>query len=221
LESFHAVANFNFNLLSFKILTLPDPEYMTFQKELTWSMRRILLDGLAQIHAWFRLLPETFFLCVNIVDRFLSASVVSCRKLNLLGVTCLFIASKVEEIVAPSIRDFLRLTVLSHPAMLLAEQYVLKTIDWNLYYANPIHFFRLSKADDDGISSTIGAYLLEVSALEWRLLATPPSLVAAAAIWLSRLIIGKDERVCGLCVIFTLLSFRISSLLTRRMRRAP
>jgi hypothetical protein len=72
------------------------------------------------------------------------------------------------EIVAPSIRDFLHLTVLSHPAMLLAEQYVLKTIDWNLCYANPIHFFRLSKADDDDISSTIGAYLLEASTLEWR-----------------------------------------------------
>lgn len=34
-------------------------------------MRGILLDWLVQVHARFCLLPETFFLYVNIIDRFL------------------------------------------------------------------------------------------------------------------------------------------------------
>jgi G2/mitotic-specific cyclin 1/2 len=77
---------------------------MASQKELAWSMRGILLDWL---HARFWLLPEMLFLCVNIIDRFLSARVVSLAKLQLVGITCPFVASKVEEIVAPSVSHFL------------------------------------------------------------------------------------------------------------------
>ncbi|KIK44194.1 hypothetical protein CY34DRAFT_80349 [Suillus luteus UH-Slu-Lm8-n1] len=180
-----------------ELITLPNPEYMASQKELAWSMRGILLDWLVQVHARFRLLPETLFLCVNIIDRFLSARVVSLAKLQLVGITCLFIASKVEEIVAPSVSHFLHCADSSYTEseILLAERYVLKTIDWNLGYPNPMHFLRrISKADDYDVKSrTMGKYLLEVGTLEWRLLATPPSLVAAAAIWLGRLILGNDK----------------------------
>ncbi|KAH0834896.1 cyclin-like protein [Lanmaoa asiatica] len=178
-----------------QLATLPNPDYMSSQKELAWSMRGILLDWLVQVHARFRLLPETFFLCVNIIDRFLSARVVSLAKLQLVGITCLFIASKVEEIVAPSVSHFLHCADSSYTEseILLAERYMLKTIDWNLSFPNPMHFLRrISKADDYDVKArTIGKYLLEVGALEWRLLATPPSLMAAAAIWLARLILGN------------------------------
>ena len=76
---------------------------MESQKELAWKMRGILTDWLIQVHVRFRLLPETLFLCVNIIDRFLSARVVSLAKLQLVGVTCMFIAAKFEEIVSPSV----------------------------------------------------------------------------------------------------------------------
>ncbi|KAH7926234.1 hypothetical protein BV22DRAFT_368310 [Leucogyrophana mollusca] len=180
-----------------ELTTLPNPNYMESQKDLAWSMRGILLDWLVQVHARFRLLPETLFLCVNIIDRFLSARVVSLAKLQLVGITCLFIASKVEEIVAPSVSHFLHCadSSYSESEILMAERYVLKTIDWNLGYPNPMHYLRrISKADEYDVKArTIGKYLLEVGTLEWRLLATPPSLVAAAAIWLARLILGNDK----------------------------
>ncbi|KAI9568653.1 cyclin-like protein [Boletus coccyginus] len=180
-----------------ELATLPNPDYMSSQKELAWSMRGILLDWLVQVHARFRLLPETFFLCVNIIDRFLSSRVVSLAKLQLVGITCLFISSKVEEIVAPSVSHFLHCADSSYTEseILLAERYVLKTIEWNLSFPNPMHFLRrISKADDYDVKArTIGKYLLEVGALEWRLLATPPSLMAAASIWLARLILGNYQ----------------------------
>lgn len=80
---------------------MPNPNYMESQKELAWKMRGILTDWLIQVHVRFRLLPETLFLCVNIIDRFLSARVVSLAKLQLVGVTCMFIAAKFEEIRSP------------------------------------------------------------------------------------------------------------------------
>lgn len=180
-----------------ELTTLPNPDYMSCQKELAWSMRGILIDWLVQVHARFRLLPETLFLCVNIIDRFLSARVASLAKLQLVGITCLLVAAKVEEIVAPSVSHFLHCadSSYSEAEILQAERYVLKTLDWNLNHPNPMHFLRrISKADDYDVKArTVGKYLLEVAALEWRLLATPPSLVAAAAIWLARLILGNDK----------------------------
>ena len=81
--------------------------YMDSQKELTWTMCGILTDWLVQVHVCFHLMPETLFLTVNIINCFLSAQVVSLAKLQLVGITCLFIASKVKEIVSPSIMHFL------------------------------------------------------------------------------------------------------------------
>jgi len=65
-----------------QLTTLPNSEYMASQKELAWPMRGILLDWLVQVHARFQMLPKTLFLCVNIIDRFSSARVVSLAKLK-------------------------------------------------------------------------------------------------------------------------------------------
>jgi G2/mitotic-specific cyclin 1/2 len=78
------------------------------------------------------------------------------------GITCLSIASKVEEIVAPSISHFLHCADSSYTEsnILLAERYILKTIDWNSSYPNPMHFlYRMVKADDYDVKSrTMGKH---------------------------------------------------------------
>lgn len=184
--------------------TMPNPNYMEMQKDLAWKMRGILTDWLVQVHSRFRLLPETLFLSINIIDRFLSSRVVSLAKLQLVGITCMFIAAKVEEIVAPSANNFLYCADASYTEaeILQAERYVLKTLDWNMSYPNPIHFLRrVSKADEYNVQvRTVAKYLLEIQCLEWRLIAAPPSLMAAAAIWLARLILGFPDWVRFLCV---------------------
>ncbi|EGN93420.1 hypothetical protein SERLA73DRAFT_64108, partial [Serpula lacrymans var. lacrymans S7.3] len=182
------------------LTTMPNPNYMESQKELAWKMRGILTDWLVQVHVRFRLLPETLFLCVNLIDRFLSARVVSLAKLQLVGITCLFVAAKVEEIVAPSVAHFLYCADSSYTYLRQPECYVLKTLNWNLSYPSPMHFLRrISKADEYDVKArTIVKYFLEIQCLEWRLLAAPPSLIAAAAIWLARLILGQDKWVSRL-----------------------
>ncbi|KAF7289887.1 Cyclin N-terminal domain-containing protein [Mycena indigotica] len=180
-----------------ELSTMPNPNYMTSQTELAWKMRGILNDWLIQVHVRFRLLSETLFLCVNIIDRFLSARVVSLAKLQLVGVTCMFIAAKFEEITAPSVTQFLECadSTYTESEILQAERYVLKTLDWNLSFPNPVHFLRrVSKADNYDIKArTLGKYLLEIACLEWRLIAAPPSLLAAAAMWLARIAVGEEN----------------------------
>ena len=88
-----------------ELKAMPDPNYMDNQGEIQWHQRTTLVDWLVQIHAYYHLIPETLWIAINIIDRFLSKRVVSLVKLQLVGVTAMFIASKYEEIMAPSVEE--------------------------------------------------------------------------------------------------------------------
>jgi hypothetical protein len=81
--------------------SMPGERYVDGQGEINWEMRQTLVDWLLQVHLRYHLLPETLWIAVNIVDRFLTKRVVSLVKLQLVGVTAMFIAAKYEEILAP------------------------------------------------------------------------------------------------------------------------
>ena len=56
---------------------LPDITYMDRQPELSKEMRAILVDWIVEIHYKFKLLPETLFITVNLIDRYLCTRVVN------------------------------------------------------------------------------------------------------------------------------------------------
>lgn len=180
-----------------EVQTMPSSIYMSSQPELEWRMRGILMDWLIQVHARFRLLPETLLLATNLVDRFLSLRVVSLVKLQLVGITGLLVASKYEEIVAPTIHDFLKVadSQYSEKEILNAEKYMLRTLKWDLSFPNPMNWLRrASKADEyDTQTRTLAKFLIEISIVEERLLQYVPSRLAAAALWLARLILERPE----------------------------
>ncbi len=173
-----------------EISTQPNPDYMDNQSELEWKMRGILVDWLLEVHTRFRLLPETLFLAVNIIDRFLSTKVVQLDRLQLVGVTAMFIASKYEEVLSPHVQNFVHVADdgFNETEILTAERYVLAALDYDLSYPNPMNFLRrISKADNYDIQTrTLGKYLLEIGCLDHRFIQYPPSLVAAAAMYLAR-----------------------------------
>ncbi|EGO30483.1 hypothetical protein SERLADRAFT_344925 [Serpula lacrymans var. lacrymans S7.9] len=186
----YVIEIFNY-IKEIELTTMPNPNYMESQKELAWKMCGIFTDWLVQVHIRFRLLPETLFLCVSLINQFLSAHVVSLAKLQLVGITCLFVAEKVEEIVALSVVHFLYCA--NSLYTYLCQRLLLNT--GGLSYPSPMHFLRrISKAHKYDVKAcTIAKYFLEIQCLEWRLLAAPPSLIAAAAIWPARLILGQDK----------------------------
>ena len=79
---------------------------MRQQAHINEKMRAILIDWLVEVHLKFQLMPETLYLTVNLIDRFLEKETIARNKLQLVGVTAMFIASKYEEIYAPECRDF-------------------------------------------------------------------------------------------------------------------
>ncbi|KIW06862.1 uncharacterized protein PV09_02538 [Verruconis gallopava] len=177
--------------------TMANKDYMDSQPDLEWKMRGILVDWLLEVHTRFRLLPETLFLAVNIIDRFLSTKIVQLDRLQLVGVTAMFIASKYEEVLSPHVQNFRHVADdgFTEEEILSAERFVLQALNYDLRYPNPMNFLRrISKADNYDVQTrTVGKYLLEISCLDHRFLEFPPSQVAAAAMFLARLVLDSGE----------------------------
>ncbi|KAF7684565.1 G2/mitotic-specific cyclin cdc13 [Astathelohania contejeani] len=162
-----------------------DPNYMSFQDELTWSMRELLVDWMVDAHCKLELATETLFLSINIIDRFLSLRTVSVAKLQLVGITSLMIASKYEEVVCPTIDTFASLseTEIYEEEIIKAEKYMLHVLDYRLEYSSPLNFLRKNiKFKKNGILiQSIGKYLLEMSMHFQEYLLYPGSMLAASA----------------------------------------
>ena len=86
------------------------PTYMSTQPHVNEKMRAILIDWLCEVHLKFKLVPETMYLTVNIIDRYLRTTVVERSNLQLVGVSALLLASKVEEIYPPELKDLVYIT---------------------------------------------------------------------------------------------------------------
>ena len=48
-------------------------DFMGNQKELTEKMRAYLIDWIAELHLKFKLWPETLYVCIGLLDKFLQA----------------------------------------------------------------------------------------------------------------------------------------------------
>lgn len=180
--------------------TMPNPNYMDHQSSLEWHLRGVLVDWLIEVHTRFHLLPETIFLAVNIIDRFLSARVVELDRLQLVGITAMFIASKYEEVLSPHVQNFKHVADdgFTEEEILKAERFVLSALEYDLSYPNPMNFLRrISKADNYDIQTrTLAKYFLEISLLDHEFMKYPPSFIAAASMYLARLILERGEWVC-------------------------
>jgi G2/mitotic-specific cyclin 2 len=176
---------------------MPSADYMSGQNEITWAMRQTLVDWLLQVHLRYHMLPETLWIAVNIVDRFLTKRVVSLVKLQLVGVTAMFIAAKYEEILAPSVDEFVFMTEngYSKEEILKGERIVLQTLEFKIsHYCSPYSWMRkISKADDYDIQTrTLSKFLTEVTLLDYQFLRVKPSLVAAVGMYTARRMLGGD-----------------------------
>ncbi|KAL9016803.1 MAG: hypothetical protein Q9185_005847 [Variospora sp. 1 TL-2023] len=180
-----------------EIKMLPNAHYMDNQAEIQWSMRSVLMDWLVQVHHRFALLPETLFLCVNYIDRFLSCKVVSLGKLQLVGATAIFVAAKYEEISCPSVHEIVYMVDggYSVDEVLKAERFMLSMLQFELGWPGPMSFLRrISKADDYDLETrTLAKYFLELTIMDERFVGSPPSFVAAGAHCLARMMLKKGN----------------------------
>ncbi|KAM7039933.1 PREDICTED: G2/mitotic-specific cyclin-B2 [Sturnus vulgaris] len=160
-------------------------------------MRAILVDWLVQVHSRFRLLQETLYMCVAIMDRFLQSYPVPRKKLQLVGVTALLVASKYEEILSPDVADFVYITDNAYTSNEIREMemVILKELNFDLGRPLPIHFLRrASKAGEaDAKQHTLAKYLMELTLIDYDMVHHRPSEIAAAALCLSQKVLGHNK----------------------------
>lgn len=130
-------------------------EYIGSQPELNTSMRSILVDWLIEVHHKFELNPETLYLTINIVDRYLETQTTLRKELQLVGMGAMLVASKYEEIWAPEVNDLVRISdrAYSHEQVLVMEKRILGGLEWNLTVPTPyvflVRFIKASIPDAD------------------------------------------------------------------------
>lgn len=167
-------------------LVLQDIKYENIirQHNINEKMRAILIDWIIEVHYRFNLRPQTLFLAVNIIDRFLSIMEILRSQLQLLGVTALFISCKYEEILCPDLRDFVYITdkTYSKKEILLMEKEILILLGFNVTVPTSLSFFEIIALNFNfnQVEFMYGRYLLELYMIDTKINRYSPSLIALA-----------------------------------------
>ncbi len=173
------------------------PVYMENQSSLNERMRSILVDWLVEVHLKFKLVPETLYLTINLIDRFLERQDVSRPKLQLVGVTALLIASKYEEIYPPDLRDLVYICdhAYSKEKILEMETNMLRALDYRITvpsaHAFLVRFLKAAHADRRIVQ--LSCYILDGTLQSYNLLHFLPSQLAAAAVLIARKAAGRNS----------------------------
>lgn len=161
------------------------------------SVRAILIDWLVEVHEKFQCFPETLYLAINIMDRFLSENKVNTDRLQLLAVTALFIATKFEEIHLPKLAEYAYITdgAATKEDIKTAELYMLTRLDFEIAWPNPMNFLRrLSKADGyDTETRNVAKFLLEYAFCSHQFIGKRPSYLSAIAFYVAKRVIDRSN----------------------------
>uniref|UniRef100_A0A452QCV9 G2/mitotic-specific cyclin-B1 n=1 Tax=Ursus americanus TaxID=9643 RepID=A0A452QCV9_URSAM len=172
------------------------PKYL-LGREVTGNMRAILIDWLVQVQMKFRLLQETMYMTVSIIDRFMQNNCVPKKMLQLVGVTAMFIASKYEEMYPPEIGDFAFVTDNTYTKHQIRqmEMKILRSLNFGLGRPLPLHFLRRASkiGEVDVEQHTLAKYLMELTMLDYDMVHFPPSQIAAGAFCLALKILDNGE----------------------------
>lgn len=183
-------------MLELEARKAPSPNYMDHQQDLNPKFREVLIDWINQVHTKFKLLPETKYLAVHLLDRFLSRRAVTRGKLQLVGCAVMLLASKYEEIWAPETNDFVHISENSFTGdqILAMEMIILERLGYNVTYASPLRFSEryLEVAQAAGVVRELCHYIMEATLQRYNFLEYLPSMICCAAIYLARKIARVD-----------------------------
>uniref|UniRef100_A0A2N9H954 B-like cyclin n=1 Tax=Fagus sylvatica TaxID=28930 RepID=A0A2N9H954_FAGSY len=173
-------------------------DYMDSQPDMNARMRSILIDWLTEVHCKFELMPETLYLTINIVDRYLSMQFVSRRELQLVGIASMVIACKYEEVWAPQIEDFICLSdyAYAREQILVMEKAILEKLEWYLTVPTPyvflLRFIKASVSPDKEMENMV-FFLAELGLMHYpTVILYCPSMIAAAAVYAAQCTLDKS-----------------------------
>ncbi|XP_060767260.1 G1/S-specific cyclin-E1 isoform X2 [Neoarius graeffei] len=187
------------NLLKKEKLYLHSMHLMERHPNLQPKMRAILLDWLIEVCEVYKLHRETFYLGQDYFDRFMATQKnVQKSTLQLIGISALFIAAKMEEIYPPKVHQFAYVTdgACTEEEILSMEIIIMKELNWSLSPLTPLSWLNIYmqmaylKEFTEVLTPQFPqatfvqiAELLDLCVLDVRSLEFPSSLLAASALF--------------------------------------
>jgi hypothetical protein len=166
------------------------PNYLSFHKVLTTTIRNIIVEWIIDVHNSFKLKQETLHLTIYIMDKFFSMVEISKTKFQLVAITSFYIASKYEEIYGPSIGECAKVTADTYTEknIIQMEYIILETLKFNITVPS-IHFFLeryLQVTESDKKVQFLTEMIVDVCLLDSDYLNFKSSLLATSALFVSR-----------------------------------
>jgi cyclin B len=177
--------------------------YMSKQEAVNAKMRAILVDWLAEVHHKFKLQPISLWLTVNILDRYLGKESVQRVKLQLVGVTALFLACKCfnsEDGASPSAHQSVYITDYAYkqPEVVETEIKLLEVLEFRVFVPTGYNFLEryLQVVKPPTLVRNLAWFYAERNLQEYDSLTLTPHHFAAAALYGALVYIsqyGSDE----------------------------
>ncbi|BAT75696.1 hypothetical protein LR48_Vigan01g198500 [Vigna angularis] len=186
----------------------------TGQLPKTWlvNAREEAINWILKVHAYYSFRPETAYLSVNYLDRFLLSRTLTHDKawpLQLLSVACLSLAAKMEETKVPLLLDLqvIESRFLFKPKTVQRmELLVMASLKWRLRPITPFDFVHLFIAKLSWSASTWGDLSFTVSRVSDVIIRTclvmdflvfsPSTIAAAALLWANNQCVEDTKSDC-------------------------
>jgi hypothetical protein len=188
-------------MLDMERYTMSSTVSMDQQPEIKWHMRPCLVDFLVEIHFTLRLRPETLYLTLNIIDRYVSRRIVYIKHYQLVGCAALWIAAKFEDAKerVPTVQDLAHICrdTYEQSAFIQMEEHVLSTIQWSLGHPTAEAWLRLlccGPSMEEPKVQHVARFLMEITLFYREFVKHVPSAIAQGALTLARFLCGKSRR---------------------------
>ena len=139
-------------------------DYLNYQPDLNIKKRFILFDWIMEVTSSFHFKRKTYYSCINLIEIFFSKCKVSTYEIQLVGITCLLISAKNEEIAIPELSYFALAcdNIYSKKEIINQEIVILKALNWKIQYINLCDLGNLLTFEWDSIITSLNKDLNDI-----------------------------------------------------------
>ncbi|KAL0910695.1 hypothetical protein M5K25_018776 [Dendrobium thyrsiflorum] len=149
------------------------------------------VEDLYKFYRTAELMPETLYLTLQIMDRYLSNQTVKRRALQFVGINSMLIACKyVEKRGSPKVHELVSISRMTYNKsyILKMEKSILNKLDWSLtvptMYVFLVRFIKAAHGDKQMEQMTF--FFSELALMHYSMIIYKPSMVAASAVYAAR-----------------------------------
>ena len=188
------------NLLFNEIKNRPKyKELIQIFSEKDISTRFTFINFIISISETFNFKQETIYLTINLYDRCFPKLKNYGKPVNIkiFTLTCIFIASKYEEIYPPLLEEYSDLMTFSREEIFKLENFILDTINFELHICSPYLFLTKFFHSNSKIENTeilyLAQFILDLSTQSLVFCSYKPSFQAVICLYLSRYVYYKNK----------------------------